>query len=382
MKGLYRYLSPFSPDQSGASSVLYELGGLIVILDAGGCAGNVCGFDEPRWFQGKGKVFSAGLRDMDAILGRDQYLMDKIGDALESVDASFIGIIGTPVPSVIGTDYRALKRMAERRFNLPTVTIDTNGMEDYDIGEKKAYLALLNLLKEAHTGESSLARKLLADAPPEQDYDAAVFGATPLDILAQDSATSLVHRLAVRGITAACIGYGAGFGSLAKLYEAKRSYVVSPSGLAPARLLKEKKGIPYSVGFPYDKVQEEEYKPYDGKILVIHQQILADEIRTYLKNANCTGEIDTASFFTMDEEKKEGGDVRLMEEDDLIRLVTKGGYDTVIADPLIKRAIREYQGKFVDLPHAAVSGNLFSGKTEEEILKDVTEAVHTSSKKS
>ena len=42
MRGLYRYLSPFSPDQSGAVSVLYELGGLIVVLDAGGCAGNVC----------------------------------------------------------------------------------------------------------------------------------------------------------------------------------------------------------------------------------------------------------------------------------------------------------------------------------------------------
>ena len=32
MKGLYRYLSPFSPDQSGAVAVLYELGGIIVIL--------------------------------------------------------------------------------------------------------------------------------------------------------------------------------------------------------------------------------------------------------------------------------------------------------------------------------------------------------------
>ena len=41
MKGLYRYLSPFSPDQSGAVAVLYELGGIIVILDAGGCAGNI-----------------------------------------------------------------------------------------------------------------------------------------------------------------------------------------------------------------------------------------------------------------------------------------------------------------------------------------------------
>ena len=64
MKGLRKYLTPFAPDQSGAVSVLYELGGMLVICDAGGCTGNVCGFDEPRWFETRSAVFSAGLRDM------------------------------------------------------------------------------------------------------------------------------------------------------------------------------------------------------------------------------------------------------------------------------------------------------------------------------
>ena len=36
MKGLRKYLTPFAPDQSGAVSVLYELGGMLVICDAGG----------------------------------------------------------------------------------------------------------------------------------------------------------------------------------------------------------------------------------------------------------------------------------------------------------------------------------------------------------
>ena len=40
MRGLRKYLTPFAPDQSGAVSVLYELGGIIVICDAGGCTGN------------------------------------------------------------------------------------------------------------------------------------------------------------------------------------------------------------------------------------------------------------------------------------------------------------------------------------------------------
>ena len=70
MRRLFRYLSPFTPDQSGAASVLFELGGIIIICDAGGCAGNVCGFDEPRFQMQKSAVFSACLRDMDAKIGR------------------------------------------------------------------------------------------------------------------------------------------------------------------------------------------------------------------------------------------------------------------------------------------------------------------------
>ena len=44
MKKFLKYMSPFAPDQSGAVSVLFELGGIQVVCDAGGCAGNICGF--------------------------------------------------------------------------------------------------------------------------------------------------------------------------------------------------------------------------------------------------------------------------------------------------------------------------------------------------
>ena len=33
MKGLWKYISPFAPDQSGAGAVLYGLGGIIVVCD-------------------------------------------------------------------------------------------------------------------------------------------------------------------------------------------------------------------------------------------------------------------------------------------------------------------------------------------------------------
>ena len=142
MKNLLKLLSPFAPDQSGAVGVLYELGGLVVICDAGGCAGNICGFDEPRWFTKKSAVFSAGLRDMDAILGRDDRLIEKTAKAVGQTEVKFTAVIGTPVPAVIATDYRALKRMAEKKTGLPAICVDCTGTRLYDDGEERAYLEL------------------------------------------------------------------------------------------------------------------------------------------------------------------------------------------------------------------------------------------------
>ena len=145
LRGYRSYLPPFAPDASGASSVLYSLGGIIVICDAGGCAGNICGFDEPRWLSEKSAIYSAGLRDMDAILGRDDRLVEKLKRTAESIgNVPFAAIIGTPVPAVIATDYHALKHMSERRTGLTTLSIDTSGMELYDTGASKAYLELFS----------------------------------------------------------------------------------------------------------------------------------------------------------------------------------------------------------------------------------------------
>lgn len=168
MRGLRKYLTPFAPDQSGAVSVLYELGGIIVICDAGGCAGNVCGFDEPRWFEQKSAVFSAGLRDMDAILGRDDRLVAKLVDAAEKVEAGFAAIVGTPVPAVIGTDHQALRRMCEKKTDLPVLAVNTNGMELYDAGERKAYLELF--------------KAFAREKQPVEAGKTGVLGMTPQDV--------------------------------------------------------------------------------------------------------------------------------------------------------------------------------------------------------
>lgn len=87
-------------------------------------------------------IYSAGLRDLDAILGRDKVLLDKIERALPYVNPEFLALVGTPVSSVIGTDLKALARAAEKRFGLPVLSVPATGMRPFGDGERMAREAL------------------------------------------------------------------------------------------------------------------------------------------------------------------------------------------------------------------------------------------------
>ena len=342
MRGLRKYLTPFAPDQSGAVSVLYELGGIIVICDAGGCTGNVCGFDEPRWFERKSAVFSAGLRDMDAILGRDDRLVAKLVDAAEKVEAGFAAVIGTPVPAVIGTDYQALKRMCEKKTDLPVLEVNTDGMELYDGGERKAYLELFKVF----------AREKL----PVETGRVGILGMTPQDVSDLKAADKLREKFKSQGHQAVCYGMGDGLDEVKKASSVERNIVVSPAALECARYLEKTFGTPYEVGYPLveELVPDMEYA--GKKILIVQQQVMAGSIREELQKRGADGEITVASWFSMEKDLLEEGDVPLKDEEDYMDLVEKGRYDVIFADPCMKRMAKTFSGVFVDAVHFAVSG--------------------------
>ena len=342
MRGLRKYLTPFAPDQSGAVSVLYELGGIIVICDAGGCTGNVCGFDEPRWFERKSAVFSAGLRDMDAILGRDDRLVAKLVDAAEKGEAGFAAVIGTPVPAVIGTDYQALKRMCEKKTDLPVLAVNTDGMELYDGGERKAYLELFKVF----------AREKL----PVETGRVGILGMTPQDVSDLKAADKLREKFKSQGHQAVCYGMGDGLDEVKKASSVEKNIVVSPAALECARYLEKTFGTPYEVGYPLveELVPDMEYA--GKKILIVQQQVMAGSIRAELRKRGGDGKITVASWFSMEKDLLEEGDVSLKDEEDYMELVEKGRYDVIFADPCMKRMAKTFSGVFVDAVHFAVSG--------------------------
>ena len=356
VRGLWKGLTPFAPDQSGAASVFYELGGILVICDAGGCTGNVCGFDEPRWFGERSAIFSAGLRDMDAILGRDDRLVAKLMDAAEKIDANFAAVIGTPVPAVIATDYRALQRMCEKKTNLPILTVDTNGMELYDVGEEKAWLTLF----KTFAGKDVASQK---EASEEDDSSKkmkiGVLGLTPHDVSDLNieekfwkSENENTHYI--------CYGMRAGIDKVKTAGSADKNLVVAPAALETAKYLEKEFGTPYEVGYPFvdELIPELDYA--GKKILIIHQQVIANairqEIRTRSNEQNT--EVTVASWFMMKSELSEEEDLSLKEEMDYCKLVQNGNYDIVFADENMRGLVPGFKGTFVNVRHFAVSGKL------------------------
>ena len=367
VEGLFSVLSPFSPDQSGASSVLYEYEGLNVICDAGGCAGNVSGFDEPRFGKIKSYMYSAGLRDMDAIMGRDDVLFEKIKDASLCSDSKFAALIGTPVPNVIGTDFKAYKRIAEKSLDIPFIYVKTTGMQHYDTGEEKAYCALL----EEFCFKNSAAAGTQENTARIKNT-VGIWGLTPLELLSIDTLDSIKKAVQKKYNAEKTIIFGfkdcdvfTDFKNAATLTQ---NIVLSPSGLKPAELLKEKYGIPYEIDFDilFDEevasINAEDFKD-KNKILILHQQVMAESLKQKLLKQIPEMKIDTATFFMCSEEISKST-IAIKEEYELFELIKNNEYDAVIADPIFKRLLSQadFKGKFFALAHYAVSGQLYEPK--------------------
>ena len=101
----------------------------------------------------------------------------------------------------------------------------------------------------------------------------------------------------------------------------------------------------------------------DKKVLIIHQQVLANTLREELlalameqKLETDSAKITVASWFMLDDALKKEGDLLFKEEDDWISYIKENKYDIIIADPLLKKAVPFYKGEWYDLPHFAISG--------------------------
>ena len=96
---------------------------------------------------------------------------------------------------------------------------------------------------------------------------------------------------------------------------------------------------------------------HDKRVLIIHQQFAASALRE--KISGC--EVDCATWFMLDKRCAREGDFRITDESVLTERIAERGYDIIIADSDLKRAMRGFAGEFIDFPHYAVSARKFEG---------------------
>lgn len=383
MRKLCIKLPPMAPDYSGVCSALYELGGMSVIHDASGCTGNYTGFDEPRWYDNQRLVFCSGLRELDAVLGDDQKLINKVIMAAKDLKPEFITVLGSPVPMIIGSDFTGIAMEIENMTNIPSLGFDTTGLNYYDVGVSKAYL--------------QLAKRFVKPCDVKEEKTVNILGATPLDYSINENITDLMALLERNGYKVnACWSMHSTLEAIKETTKAEMNIVISVAGLALARYLEKHYQMPYITAVPVGKsgearlvtaLKEGQVKAEEvtetttenqKRVLIIGEQILSNSIRAYLKDEYQVGQVDVATLFELDKHLASQEDMAIESELHLIKVLKEDYYDMVIGDPLFKQLLPSYsKAEFVELPHVAVSSRLYwdnspriMGEYMNEVIKD------------
>lgn len=363
MEQLWITLPALAPDYSGVCSAMFDLGGICVIHDASGCTGNYTGYDEPRWYGSSSKIFCSGLREIDAVLGRDDKLIDNVIKAGDVINPTMYTVIGSPVPMVIGSDMKGIAYEIEEKTGIPSFGFDTNGLGLYNKGVSMAMCELI--------------RRFTKKSEEKIERGINILGTTPLDLSANNNADDLNERIEKFGFQ--IVGrmmMGAKIQQIEDLAKAEVNLVVTESGMEAAKLLKRKFGIPYVVGMPLgnqmdvwealektlqdkeDRVISDEGK--DGDILIVGEQVLANSIRRAILAENPEAKVCVGSMFGLNRQIAGAGDINIAGEESLVELLYSGNYKVLVGDPLMEDLLsEESKVRMVKLPHVALSSKLY-----------------------
>ena len=382
MSTLSIYLPPFSPDYSGAASALYELGGMIILHDASGCTGNVLGYDEPRWVEAassRALVYCSAYRHLEAILGQDDLVVDRIVRAAESLKPKFIALIGSPVPMLVGTDYEGIAKELEAKTGIPSFGFDTKGLDFYDKGYQKATIDLIKRYakkKETISGTVNL------------------IGLTPIDFGAMGNDKAILSLLKEAGISVLC-SFSMNFSleDVRQSGNAALNVVLSEGGYGVACYMKESFGIPFITSVPFgdgkdflDEIRNalalrSVKKPYNTlkegkKVLIIGEQVASSSLRDILEKRGVKA--DVAIPFNYREELLKDKDYPFVTEKDIRRIVNEGSYTDIVADPLIKSLITRENVNFHANPTVAISSKFhwdeircLIGRKMEDFIEEI-----------
>ena len=393
MKQIASRISIYSADAFGICSALYELGGLCVMHDASGCNSTYNTHDEPRWYDFDSMVYISGLSEMEAIMGDDQKFIDDIVYTAKELSPNFIAMAGTPIPTMIGTDFKAIANIIEKETNIPTFGFDTTGMHSYVSGAYKAFEALAKRFLKRNDKESRGEQKESVDKESREAKNTIIkvniLGATPLDFSINKSVEAMVDLLKENNFEVISTwAMGSSLEYIKNAGDADVNLVVSYSGMGAAKYMYENLNIPYVIGTPFGKEfankviedlkevksTKENKISYDNRkidkdaeITIVGESIMSESLAYAIsKEKNKT--VNVISSLETDEKLLLEGDKIAMFEDDIEKCLKNS--KTIIADPLF-RPICPLDSNFISLPHEAFSGRIYRDEIPNIINKSL-----------
>lgn len=393
MKQIASRISIYSADAFGVCSALYELGGLCVMHDASGCNSTYNTHDEPRWYDFDSMVYISGLSEMEAIMGDDQKFIDDIVYTAKELSPNFIAMAGTPIPTMIGTDFKAIANIIEKETNIPTFGFDTTGMHSYVSGAYKAFEALAKRFLKRNDKESRGEKKESIDKEGRKVKNTIIkvniLGVTPLDFSINKSVEAMVDLLKENNFEVISTwAMGSSLEYIKNAGDADINLVVSYSGMGAAKYMYENLNIPYVVGTPFGKEfankviedlkevksTKENKISYDNRkidkdaeITIVGESIMSESLAYAIsKEKNKT--VNVISSLETDEKLLLEGDKIAMFEDDIEKCLKNS--KTIIADPLF-RPICPIDSNFISLPHEAFSGRIYRDEIPNIINKSL-----------
>ena len=424
-------LPPFSPDYSGVCSTLFSFDALTVIHDASGCTGNYTGYDEPRWFHSRAPIYCSGLREIDAILGDDEKLVQKVLYALEDVKPEIIALVGSPVPMVIGADMEGIAAEIENRTGIMSFGFSTTGIGYYPIGIQMVYKKVIQRILEED--EKQFLEKENIDKNrskivekeeqsntkdenniiSEKEYSVNILGATPIDFGNSTTLKDLEQFLIENGLKInVSLWNETKKADIVKLKNADCNIVVSCAGVELAEYMEQKYQIPYVTGLPfgeqYSKIWLSELKQHiekrktlkvdleqkvafmnkeetivqqkmtlmneennraESKVLIIGEQFQSNSIRNAIE-IEYSIHCDVAGICGWNEKFAKENDKFLESEQEIQTILNQENYDLIIGDSLYKGLLYN-EKKFYEYSHYAVSSKLGNHKVKSLIQKNI-----------
>ncbi|MFR2271262.1 MAG: nitrogenase component 1 [Clostridium sp.] len=378
MKQIASRISIYSADTFGVCSALYELGGLCVMHDASGCNSTYNTHDEPRWYDFDSMVYISGISEMEAIMGDDQKFIDDIIYTAKELNPKFIALAGTPIPTMIGTDFKAIANIVENETKIPTFGFNTTGMNSYVSGAYKAFEALSKRFLKRNDKESRAEKSRVN-----------ILGATPLDFSINNSIKSTVDLLKENDFDVISTwAMGSTLEDIKNAGNADVNLVISYSGMGAAKYMYEKFNIPYIVGTPFGKefakkivadlkeaiITKENKISYinrkidkNPQITIVGESIMSESL-AYAISTEKNKTVNVISTLETDKNLLLEGDKLKIYEDDIEKELKNS--KIIIADPLY-RPICPLDSNFISLPHEGFSGRIYRDEIPNLINKSL-----------